>query len=69
MKKFAFVLLGLFATGMVLAAIAHSANNHGDWIDLIVAAAFAYGAFAAFRKVGRLTPRSASAGRDRPWQR
>ena len=69
MKKFTFVLLGLFAAAMTLAAITHSAKNHGDWIDLLIAAAFAYGAFTAFRKVGRLTPRSESAGKDRPWQR
>ncbi len=73
-KKTAFVLLGLLAVAMSIAALTHFSNT-GDPFDLLFTAGFAWWAFVAFRKVGRIpsrqkAPRAASAAaKPRPWER
>lgn len=66
MKKVAFVLLGLFLVAMALAAITSAAKHHGDPIELLIAAAFGFGAWRSFRAVRRLTPRPEP--KPRPWE-
>lgn len=73
MKKFAFVLLGLLAA--LASFVTATWGVKGSWFGLLLAAAFAYGAFGAFRKVGRLAsvPKPArnvpvSPVERRPWE-
>jgi len=71
MKKFALVALGLLA-GLVAFITAVWAVK-GDLIGAPIAAAAAYGTYAAFRKAARIiTPPKAYAPRPRearPWER
>lgn len=62
MKKFAFVLLGLF-----LAAMAVTAAAHADPFGIAFGIAFAAGSWRSFKAAGRLAPAPKGPER-RPWK-
>lgn len=62
MKKFAFVLLGLF-----LAAMAVTAAAHASLLDVALGIAFAAGSWRSFKAAGRLAPAPKESER-RPWE-
>jgi hypothetical protein len=62
MKKYAFVLLGLFLAGMAITCIAESLL-----IGITFGVAFATGSWHSFRAAGRHAP--APPDKPRPWER
>jgi hypothetical protein len=53
MKTAFFFLLGLFLLAMGATALQSAVHHHGDWIELLIAGAFACGGVAALRKGGK----------------
>lgn len=72
MKKFAFVLLGLFLAAMAVTAAVSALRHHGDWIEFIIAFGFTCGAgrsFQAARRIPSTRPPRTPTPDSRPWER
>lgn len=53
MKTAFLFLLGLFLLGMAVVGVQSAFQHHGDWIELGISAAFAYGGVKALRAGGK----------------